>query len=160
MKKILLFFAIVVFSSIMVSCDEEEAPLQFDIIENSDEDSIRISYYCPNLGPFSGKKEYFVHTNFSAGEIQLECNNCQSIAIETSFRKPCVLDWGASSATEATDEETGIFVTLEKGNVIKINFADRNGDEIYAYYGTIKTFGKVGGNSEQTTININRVNSH
>jgi len=156
----LVFIVCLFYLLVLSACEEEEAPLQFDMIENSDPDAIRLRYFCPTMGPFPGYKEYYVYTDFTAGEIRLQCNNCQQIKIETNFSKPCVLEGGGNSSTEATAEETGIFVTLEKGNQITIRFADRSGDAAltYGYFGAIKAFGKVGGKDESTTINLARSN--
>ncbi len=147
MKKILLFLTITVFSIILVSCEEPEAPLQFDIIENSDEDANYISYHSTGVTPFPGTKQYHIFTKVYSGEIKLECNNCNDIEIETSF---------SDSFGEATAEETGIFVTLENGNIITIRLAEKSFDIAMGYYCTIKVFGKVRKNMESTTININR----
>lgn len=154
MKNVISFLALIVLTPLIVSCGEQEAPLQFDIIENSNDDAIKVAYYSYGMGPFPIQKQYYVYTDFSAGEIQFECNNCQNIEFETSFG----IFSGGSSRPEATEEVTGIFISLEKGNIIKIRFADRSGDEIISYSATIKAYGKVGKRTEQTTINIRRDN--
>lgn len=156
MKINFLSLIVAILSLSLTSCDEEEAPLQFDTIENSDPENITLNYYCPDLGPIRGYKEYFITATFNAGEIRMKCNNCHRIEIETSFSKPCILEGGGNSLTKSTSEETGIIITLEKDNILNISFADRNSAEYYGLFGKIIAFGKVGGNDEQTIINISR----
>ena len=157
MKKGLLCLVSVLLLFSVASCRKEnEAPLQFDVVENSDSTEIRVYYHSSDMGPGIVVKEYFVHSYFTSGELLLECNNSRHLDIETRFDKPCVLETGGSSLTESTAEETGIFVTLENDNQLRIRFEDRTDDNIYAYYGDVKVFGKVGGKDEVTKINISR----
>ncbi len=158
--KLLRYFCIALLGCALLSsskCTEpDEAPLQFDIVQNSDPESITSSYHSSCMGPFPCDKEYFIYTGFGSGDIVLQCTNCRVIEIETSLSKPCVLEGGGSSSTEATAEETGIYVTLSGANVINIHFADRTGVEYYGLYGTIQAYGKVDGREETAVINITR----
>lgn len=160
--KLLRSFCIALLGIALLSsskCTEpDEAPLQFDLVENSDPESITTSYHSPCLGPFPCDKEYFIYTGFTAGDVVLKCTNCRVIEIETSLSKPCVLEGGGSSSTEATAEETGIYVTLAGANVINIHFADCTGAEYYGLYGTVTAYGKVDGRDEVAVINISRSN--
>ena len=149
MKIKLLHLIFIILSLIMVSCEDEDAPLQFDIVQISNKECIEVIYTCRDITPLPGVKEYYVNTYFTAGEIQLKCNNCDQLEIETRLE---------SSTNEVTAEESGIFVTLENRNIVKIVFAGLPVSEIMSYYGTIKVFGKVGGESQVTTINIQRLN--
>lgn len=142
-------------------CEDDEAPLQFDVIDNSAPDVTSVSYYCPDMGPFGGVMEYFVRTDFSESSVKLYCNNCgrDGIRIETSLSKPCVLENGGSSSCEATPEETGIYVSLSDANTITVNFAGIDREDLaYAYYGTITAYGKVNRKDVKTQINISRSN--
>ncbi len=139
------------------SCEEGEAPLMFDEIDNTAPSVTTFSYH--GYGPFTGNKQYFVDTDFTESEIKLQCNNCSSIAIETRLEKPCVLDTGGSSTTVATPDETGIYVTLAEGNVITVRFTPLNPDlSDYGYYGTVTAIGKVDGKQQHTIINLHRTN--
>lgn len=103
---------------VLAGCDEKEAPLQFEVMINTSPEATDIRYYCPDLGPFRGDKEYFVVTDFSASEVKFQCTNAGPIHIETS------LEAGGNISTDVTPEEAGIFVTLERGNVIAIRFEE------------------------------------
>lgn len=140
-------------------CEDEEAPLQFDVVENTAPDVTSLAYYCPDMGPFGGEKEYFISTDFSESRVKLYCNNCNrsGISIDAQFQKPCVLEGGGSSTCEATPQETGIYVSLSDGDMITVQFADISSEEsMYACYGTITVHGKVNRNDVTTRINISR----
>ncbi|MDE7473755.1 MAG: hypothetical protein K2M68_09260 [Muribaculaceae bacterium] len=147
----------------LAGCDENEAPLQFDVVDNTTPEVITVDYYCPDFGWFPGDKEYFVRTDFTAGSVTLKCNNCDrgGIKIETELSKPCVIEGGGSSSCEATAEETGIYVSLSHaGNMITIDFADVSPADSYSYYGVIKAYGKVGREDKVTVINVTRRNNN
>lgn len=145
---------------LLCACDEEkEAPLLFDVIANSAPETTTIGYFSPSAT--GGVKEYHVYTDFGASELKLQCANCRDIAITCQYRKPCVLEGGGSSSTEATAEEAGMDVYLSESNVITVRFDSlATADNLYGYYGTIRVSRKSRGKDEQTTvINLNRRNN-
>lgn len=149
MKEKLLYFMFIILSLTLVSCEEEDAPLQLDIVQISNKEDIEVMYFCRDRNILRGVKEYYVNTHFTAGELQLKCNNCNQLEIETKLRR---------SENEVTADEAGIFVTLENRNTVKIVFSDLPASEVISYYGTVKVFGKINGKSQITTINIERLN--
>lgn len=149
MKDKLLYFMFIILSLAMVSCEDEDAPLQFDLVHVSNKEDIEVMYYCRDISIFSGVKEYYVNTYFTAGELQLKCNNCDQLEIDTRLE---------GSGDEVTAEVSGIFVTLENQNIVKIVFTDLPASEVISYHGTINVFGKVGGENQVTTINIHHLN--
>lgn len=161
MKNYLLFIILSLFAVVIGGCDEEkDAPLQFEVIENSSPDITKIDYYSPNLGPFVREKEYFVKTDFSSSEVKLQCNNCSLITIDTKLKKPYASETGGSTTIDATPEETGIDVALSEGNVITVKFTQLETlNNPYGYYGTVTVFGKVGRKDEKTVINLSRRNN-
>lgn len=160
MKNYLFFIILSLFAVVIGGCDEEkDAPLQFEVIENSSPDITKIDYYSPNLGPFVREKEYFVKTDFSSSEVKLQCNNCGQITIDTKLEKPHTAETGGDTMIEATPEETGIYVSLSDGNVITVNFRQLDLDNPYGYYGTVTVFGKVDGKEEKALINLSRRNN-
>lgn len=156
MKKLFLFL---LFALSFCACEEEkEAPLLFDVIENTLPDITYIGYYSPRADG-GGEKWYHVLTDFSENEVKLKCNNCDRTHISCSYQKPYVREDGGSSETEATPEETGIYVSLSEDNVITIRFAElETENNTYGYYGTIYASGKVGGEEKQTIIKLARRN--
>lgn len=158
MKNYLFFIILSLFAVVIGGCDEEkDAPLQFEVIENSSPDITKMDYYSP--GAFAREKEYFVKTDFSSSEVKLQCNNCGQITIDTKLEKPHTAETGGDTMIEATLEETGIYVSLSDGNVITVNFRQLDLDNPYGYYGTVTVFGKVDGKEEKALINLSRRNN-
>lgn len=147
------------FSVLLCACHEEaEAPLQFDVIENSTPETTRIRYFA-NPGPGCMEKEYYVYTDFSESELKLKCNNSNKIKTACRLKKPYASENGGTTTIEATPEETGIYVTLSDDNIITVRFAQLSSESTpYGYYGTIIATDHNGGAERQTVINISRRN--
>lgn len=157
MKKYLLLLMVSVLS-IASSCEEKDAQLKVDVIENSSPDITHMGYFSPTIG--FGYKEYHIYTDFSASELKLRCKKCGRIDMDIELRKPHTSEAGGDTSIEATPEETGIYVALSEGNVITVKFARLEiSDAPYGYYGTVRIYGRIGGKDKQTTININRRNN-
>lgn len=151
-----LFFTF--FSTILLyACgEEEEAPVQFDTVENTAPETTKVRYYCPSV--YGGEKEYFVSTDFSECLLKLRCSNCRNIDIACELRKPYVPETGGNTTTAATSEETGIYVSLSDAGVITIRFTALNPDySPYGYFGTIKATDRTD-RKRTTTINLARRN--
>jgi len=160
MKQSLFFAILSVLALLLAGCREEvDAPLQLDVIENTAPDITKVDYSTSVLGPGRHEKEYQITTDFSASELKMQCNNCRQLQVETALRKPYVPETGGSTTTDATAEETGIYVSVDNGNVITIKFTQLDPENnSYGYYCTVKVHGKINGESKTTTINIGRRN--
>ncbi len=150
----------ILFLSSLSRCDkEEDAPLQLDVIENTS-DNTRIYYYAQPTNIFGGirVKDYHIHTDFEESVLKLQCTNCRNIRIETSQSKPWVdEEYGYSTSTEATPEETGIYISVTDNNVLDIHFKYLDPyDNLYGYYATVKVFGKIDGADKYTEVFISR----
>lgn len=153
--RLIVCLVVVMFLS---GCDAEEAPLQFDVIENTSPETTKLEYHA-QAGPFPGVNEYYIHTNYSASEVKLHCNNCKHLVIDTYLDKPYAPESGGTTSTEATPEESGIYVTLSEGNTVTVTFTPLIPlESAYGYYGKITATGKIGGKEVQTVINIHRRN--
>ncbi len=141
-------------------CDkEEDAPLQLDIIENTS-DETRMYYNAQPPTIFGGirVKEYSIHTGFDESVLKLQCTNCRNIRIEVTQSKPWVdEEHGYSTSTEATPEETGIYISVTDNNVLDIHFKYLDPyDNSFGYYANVKVFGKIDGVDKYTEVFISR----
>lgn len=159
MKKRLSLIPLLIFMLALAGCHEEvDAPLQFDVIENTAPDVTTIRYFA-NPGPGTQQKDYYVYTDFSACELRLKCTNCDRLQIETSLTKPYVPETGGTITVEATPEETGIHVSLSESDVVTIRFTELEANENpYGFFGTVEAYGKVNGEDSKTVIYIARRN--
>ncbi|MBO5268984.1 MAG: hypothetical protein J6B13_09540 [Muribaculaceae bacterium] len=140
----------------LCGCEDEEAPLLFDTIENTSPDVTSVQYYAPSAYG-NGEKEYYVVTDFSESGLKLECSNCDNIEISCELRKFYSPESGGTTTTAATAEETGIYVSLTDGNIIAIRFAEPGAvNGAGSYFGTIYARDKAGGGDRRTIINIAR----
>lgn len=157
MKKLFLFL-LPLLSLVFSSCEEEkEAPLLFDVIENTSPEMTYIGYYSPFA--YGGEKWYHVMTDFSENDVKLKCTNCNILGIRCEFTKPQVKDH-AEISVEATPEETGMDVSLSDDNVITIHFSELDKEtSCYSYYGKIYVRGKIGGEDKETIIKLARSHS-
>lgn len=77
MKKYFVLLFSILFVTALCGCEEEDSPLLFTTIENTNPQNVKIDYYSPD--PSCQPRSYTITTNRFAGELTIKCSNAPSI---------------------------------------------------------------------------------
>lgn len=128
LSRILIFAASLAPMLAMTSCEEEESPIRFTAIANSDPESFTYEYYSPD--PTCIEKLHWIEADTDEGDLVLQCTTHSKIAITNELSSPSDLE------TNTYRSENGAWTaSISDGNVLKIHFdkldADKDYDERY-----------------------------
>lgn len=77
MKKIGRLLAAVLAVMVLGGCEEEDSPLRFETVENTEPQNVKIDYY--SVDPSCQPRRYYITTNRLGGELTIKCTNARNI---------------------------------------------------------------------------------
>ena len=85
MNKLLLLFIGLWFMLSFTSCEEEDSPLLFEVVNVSDPQDVKMEYYSP--APSCMAKMYWITTNTNECELTIKCTNAGSVSVVNQYGK-------------------------------------------------------------------------
>lgn len=126
MKKLLFRLFPFLFVAVLCGCEEDDSPLLFDTVENTNPQNVKIEYYSPD--PSCVPRSYTITTNGLAGELTLRCSNAQIIYFgeigSNSRAWYGVTDSGEVDMNTLVFDDGNWYVTLVDNNSLRFVFRE------------------------------------